>query len=71
MYLTLKHFNMRDDQQRNYYNAPNNSSYYSLFNQPNIMMPRNMDASQEPNNRSFSTFHQQVLLLCSSKKCKL
>jgi len=27
------------------------------------MMPRNMDASQEPNNRSFATFHQQVLLV--------
>lgn len=54
---------MRDDQQRNYYNGVNNSPYYSLFNQPNVMMPRNMDTSQEPNNRSFATFHQQVLLV--------
>ncbi|XP_060875046.1 nonsense-mediated mRNA decay factor SMG7-like [Metopolophium dirhodum] len=57
----LNHFNIRDDQQRNYYNGVNNSPYYSLFNQPNVMMPRNMDTSQEPNNRSFATFHQQSL----------
>ncbi|VVC35938.1 Hypothetical protein CINCED_3A014859 [Cinara cedri] len=59
---SLNHFNIRDDQQRNYYNGANNSSYYSLFNQPNnMMMSRNMETSQEPNNRSFATFHQQSL----------
>jgi hypothetical protein len=57
----FKHFSIRDDQQRNYYNNTNNSSYYSLFNQPNIMIPRNIDTSQEPSNRSFATFHQQVI----------
>lgn len=59
--ILCKHFNMRDDQQRNYYNGANNSPYYSLFNQPNVMMPRNLDTSQDHNHRSFATFHQQVL----------
>jgi len=61
--IIFKHFNIRDDQQRNYYNSVNNSPYYSLFNQPNVMMPRNIDTSQDPSNRSFATFHQQVLLV--------
>lgn len=57
----LNHFNMRDDQQRNYYNSANNSQYYSLFNQSNVMMPRNLDTNQDHNHRSFATFHQQSL----------
>lgn len=58
---------MRDDQ-RNYFNGANNSPYYSLFNQPNIVIPRNMDTNQEPpNNRSFATFHQQVQSLINYK----
>lgn len=61
LYFMLKHFNLRDDQQRNYYSSANNSPYYSLFNQPNVMMPRNVDTNQEPSNRSFTTFHQQVI----------
>lgn len=52
---------MRDDQQRTFYNGTNHSPYYSLFNQSNVMIPRNMDTNQDPNNRSFATFHQQVL----------
>ncbi|XP_050541037.1 nonsense-mediated mRNA decay factor SMG7-like [Daktulosphaira vitifoliae] len=57
----LNQFNLRDDQQRNFYSNVNNSPYYSLFNQPNVMMTRNIDTNQDTNNISFSTFHQQSL----------